>query len=114
MDRERLLRALPTAADFNDAPKWQQKETAENFIESILEAIADEYREPDDWEAHDIAAGLGFVMAGMYRAALAYADRALTPPGQRAPLAVKEHEPPTARQLRDALDYIRGMPARNG
>lgn len=114
MDRDQLLRTLPNAQAFHAAQSWKRKEIVETFVSSILDAIEDEHREPDDWEAHDIASATGFIAAGMYYAALACAERALVPPEQRSPIpAMNSEDPPAMRHLREALAYVGGMPARN-
>src|SRR4051812_15542074 len=107
MDRDALLASLPANAAFNGMFPFQRKQIAENFIESILDAIATENREPDAWEAHDIAAAIGYVAASWYSAALACAGRALVPVEERA-LEIPLADPAPARHLRDALAYVGG------
>ena len=114
MNRGALLAALPTGAAFNAMYPYHRKNVAEMFIGSILDAISSEDREPDNWEAQDIAAAIGYVAVGWNHAALASGQHALTPPEERAPDPPNlGGDVPAARHLRDALDYVRGMPARN-
>lgn len=96
-------------------PNYARKEAVEAFIGRILDAIEQEDREPDDWEAHDIAAALGYVVGHMHYAAINVALRALTEPENRAPMNLPMENPAaTGTQLRDALEYVSGMPARAG
>ena len=114
MDRDALIRALPTQKQLQNGGEVGRKQAAEDFIRAILADIADERREPDDWEAQDIAAAIGFLAARMYYASLAYAERALTPPEGRAPIALKNpQDPPSSAQLSKALDHVSMLPAKN-
>jgi hypothetical protein len=112
MDREALLETLPDNAAFNAMPPYQRKSITEDFVEAILDAIDADEREPDDWETGDLAAAIGLIACRWYNAGLAAAERALTPPDQRSPLAAiapaAEH---AMQRLRDGLAHVRGMPA---
>jgi hypothetical protein len=88
MDRDALVATLPDNAVFSAMSPYQRKTTVEDFVEAVLEAIEVDGREPDDWETGDLAAALGFIGCHWYHAGLAAAERALTPPEQRSPLAV--------------------------
>jgi hypothetical protein len=112
MDREALLETLPNTAAFNAMAPYQRKTITEDFIEAILDAIDAEEREPDDWETGDVAAAIGLIACRWYNAGLAAAERALTPPHQRSPLAAIAPAGGHAMQrLRDGLAHVRGMPA---
>ena len=114
MNREKLLGALPNGADFTHAPNYGKKDIVEVFIRSVLDAIADDGREPDDLEAHDIAATIGLLAAGMYYAALACAKRALAPVEMRSTIKIiSEQDPPPAKELRLALDAVSQIHVRN-
>lgn len=113
MDCDKFIAALPSDEAFNAMFPHQRKSIVEDFVGAILDAIPDDGRDPDNWEAHDIAAAIGFIASGWYNAALTAAERALVPPHERAPAEPPFLEPaPTVRALRDGLDYVRGMPAR--
>lgn len=111
MDRNQLVAALPRPAEWNKKQSYERKAIAEDFIGAILDAIEAENREPDDWESHDIAAAIGYVAAHWYNAALNIAERSLTPPEDRGALW-QVQEQTTVHQFREALDFVRGMPAR--
>jgi AcrR family transcriptional regulator len=113
MDLDSLLQALPDNAAFNAMFPYRRKELAESFVEAILDAIQADGREPDDWETADLAAAIGFIACHWHNAALAAAERALTPPAQRSPIArMKPAGSSPMRHLRNGLEYVRGMPAR--
>ncbi len=112
MDRDALIAALPGNATFNEMFPHQRKQIAENFIESILDAISQEDREPDDWETSDLAAAIGLLASSWYNAALAVSERALTPVEERSPLSpITPAGSHPMRHLRDGLAYVRGMTA---
>ena len=112
MDREALLQQFPPAENFNAKSGLQKKLATEQTIALLLDAIAAEEREPDAWEAHDIAAAIGFSAGRMYSAALTALERALSPEEARAPIPPAFYpEPlPTLAQLRAASDYASLLP----
>lgn len=112
MDRDLLRNALPSSEQFAGYAPLNKKACAEDFVASILDAIAADGLAPDDWEARDLAAALGMIACRWYHAAIGYADRAMTPPGRRSPIQpVNAGAAPTAADLRNALEYVRGIPA---
>jgi hypothetical protein len=116
VDREEIVRVVPTLNRFNDLGRALQKQAAEDFIAAILDAIARERRQPDEWEAYDLASALGYIACGMYHAGVALADRSLTPPDRRAP---PEEQPQRAGQqatlqdLQRAHHHVALIPLRN-
>jgi hypothetical protein len=116
MNREEIKAAVPALARFDHLQRLLQKEAAENYIGVIIDALSREHRQPDNWEERDLAAALGYVACGWYHAALSAADRALTPPEQRAPAAeqpVEHGAPPTLQDLRHAHFHVSAMAMRN-
>jgi len=112
MDRSQLRSALPDNQQFSGCVPHDKKVCAEEFVTSILDAIAADGRDPDDWESRDLAAAIGMIACRWYHAAVGYADRALTPPDERSPIQpVHADAAPTAAALRVALAYVSGMPA---
>jgi len=112
MDVQQLRSALPDGAQFLGYAPVDKKRCVEQFIQSLLDAIRAEGREPDDWEALDLGAAIGFISCHWYHAALTSANRALAPVEQRSPVQLHRVDaPPTAEQLQRALDYFRWMPA---
>jgi hypothetical protein len=69
VDRDELLAGHSRADAFRRAAAYEKKQMVEAFIGSILNAIERDGREPDEWEAHDIAAAIGYDAAGLYHAA---------------------------------------------
>lgn len=111
MDVDALRATLPDGDEFQRYEPQLKKECVERFIERILGAIEADGREPDGWEARDLAHALGYMLCRWYHAALVCANRALTPVDQRAPVAFHRSDTsPTAAQLRRALDYVSAMP----
>lgn len=90
----------------------KKKELAERSIEAALDAIAAKRRAPDEGEAHDLAAALGFTAAGMYDEAVAHAERALAPLDQRSPIKHRGDLTRAIDQLRTALYHVVKIGAR--
>ena len=111
MDVDGLRATLPAGDEFLRYSPQEKKECVERFIREILEAIDADGRQPDGWESRDLAHALGYVLCHWYHAALVCANHALTPVGQRTPVALHRSDTaPTAKQLQRALDYVSGMP----
>lgn len=112
MDRDELRAALPQSEAFFAMQRYEKKNCVLDYIESILDSIQADGREPDEWESFNFSAAVGMCMARWYHAALSVADRGLVPPQQRAPMPVKSDDPlPSLSQLRDLLAYARGAHA---
>ena len=107
IDREALIRRLPTQRALRERSKSQQKLAAEDSILLVLDAIQAEEREPDHWESHDILLAIGALAAGMYALSTSYAIRALSPTGRRITLArVHTTPPPAGGELMTALKHV--------
>jgi hypothetical protein len=63
---------------------FRRKLLAERYIDDVLAAIAEDEREPDEWEAVHLCAAIGAINSRMYRAAAGYTDKAVEPPERRA------------------------------
>jgi hypothetical protein len=112
MDVKGLRSGLVDSSHFLGYTSIDKKLCAEDFIQSILDAIRAEDRSPDDWEALDLGAAIGFLSCRWYHAAIASANRALSPIEHRSPVQLHRVDaPPTNEQLQRALDYYRSMPA---
>ena len=107
MDRQSLFAAAPH--DLLAMSAAQQHAAVLGFVESVLDAIAHDAREPDEWEGPDLAAALGYVLVGWNRAAMSVATRAVVEPEQRGARAdaPQGETPMTLRVLRDRLDTLR-------
>lgn len=116
MNRNEVLGAQPSDEEFHAAPNYRKKEIVENLIGAILDQLAGEPREPDRWEAEQLAAALGYLLSDWYSAAATVAVKALVPPNERAtPEAwARADDAVTTLALRRALEYATGKPARNG
>ena len=107
IDREALLKSIPTHRALRGRSKSQQKLAAEDSILLVLDAIQAEEREPDHWESHDILLAIGALAAGMYALSTSYAIRALSPTGRRITLArVHTTPPPAGGELMTALKHV--------
>jgi hypothetical protein len=114
MNRAALLAPLPNNDAFNGMTPQQRKGVVEDFINSIFDALEEDNRDPDAWEADMLSQALGRLAAGWYNAALTVAEKSLTPPDQRAPGQPAAQDPiADLDHWRDALAQIRGIPARN-
>jgi hypothetical protein len=114
MDRDLLLQAVPSNPKLQAAPSHHQKEAAESLIESILDALDADNREPDRCEAEHLSAALGYIIARMF-ASITKSTIALAPREERAAPETWERTPDiaTTRDFRDGLVYVQGILARN-
>lgn len=116
MNRDEVLRALPSDDEFRAAPNYGKKQFVERFIGAALDQLDIEHREPDRWEAEHLAAAIGHLLVDWYGAAIAATEKALAPANERADPAawVRTDDTVTRRALREGLDYLAGKPAKNG
>jgi hypothetical protein len=115
LDRAALLGNLPDDEAFNAMEPFQRKEVVENLVRSILTAVMAQAREPDEWEALEIADALGLLLVGWNHAALSAAVKATVPVGDRTANQnnwSRNEGTPREAELRRALDYVAGYPAR--
>ena len=114
IDREALLKSLPTHRALRGRSKSQQKLAAEDSILLVLDAIQAEEREPDHWESHDILLAIGALAARMYDLSTSYAIRALAPPERRIPLVADNvMQSPRAATLVAALMHVSSLNRQN-
>jgi len=115
MDRDAIMGAMPSNEEFRAAAEYRKKEIVEGLIGTILDALVQEGREPDRWEAEHIASAIGFDLVGWYHAAITKADLSMTPSDKRAKPEtwIRADDTATVCALRDGLDYAAGKPARN-
>lgn len=99
MTRDELLKKAPP----DDATRPSFRNTVEGFVGEILNWVEGEDRQPDSWEAFHIAAALGYVAAGCYRAALDASKRTLVPVEHRLPSPPNlAGDAPAVRRFRNA------------
>lgn len=103
---------MATKTSWHDAPAEEKKREAEQAIAQVLDAMAEENREPDEWEARDLLAAMGAILGRMYALSLNLTFRAMTEPAQRAGVWDRSETTPLLRDLRRTLEYIEGAPAR--
>jgi hypothetical protein len=109
MDRERIRASVPTEIDGDDPTR--SKGQAEAFIAAVLDELEREGREPDAWEALDLAYALTLIEGGIPLAAIHYGRRAITPVAERGDeLWRKIGDFPSAVQLAGWLAQVRAMP----
>lgn len=90
----------------------QLKQQAEAFIAAVLHELDVEGREPDAWEALDLAYALTLIEGGMPLAAIHYGRRAITPVTERGDdLWMMIDDFPSAVQLAGWLAQVKEMPA---
>ena len=75
IDREALIRRLPTQRALRERSKSHQKLAAEDSILLVLDAIQAEEREPDHWESHDILLAIGALAVIAVAASLYLSNR---------------------------------------
>lgn len=112
MNIAKIRATIPASVDFLAIDAARRKEYFEAFMQAALAELDVEGREPDAWEAGDLAYAIGLAFCGMYSAAVEYANRAITPTDQRAPGDfARTVQSPTHSQLTHALAELRSTPA---
>jgi iron-sulfur cluster repair protein YtfE (RIC family) len=113
MERKKLREAVPAGNAMRASSDFQRKEMAMKYIEQILDAIEIEGREPEEWEAHELASAIGCILMERYFLSLNYTLKALVSPQGRGDRIHDAPERATMRELRYALACVGSMPARN-
>ncbi len=109
MDRERIRAVVPATLDRGDRPRLKKHAVA--LIAAILQELEADGRDPDAWEALDLAYALTLLEGGMPLAAIAYGRRSLTPPAERGDdLWTVLDDFPSAVQLAGWLAQVDAMP----
>lgn len=109
MDRQALLHQFPDGCQFHAAPHYGKKQMLEEKIARVLDAVADDGREPDAWETTNIAAAIGCGFGHMYIAGIGYLAKALAEPGTYVisdQYPVPDPGPNALRHLQTALDIL--------
>lgn len=116
MNRYEVLSTLPGEDEFRAAPNYQKKEIVEQLISAVLDQLDGEGREPDRWEAEQIAAAIGYLLSDWYFAAFTAAVKALARSSERAESETwtRIDDTVTTCAFRDALEYTARKPAKNG
>ncbi|NUX98837.1 hypothetical protein [Paraburkholderia youngii] len=116
MNRDEVLKVLPSNAEFQAAPNYGKKAFAERIIRAALDQLDAEGSEPDRWEGEHLATAIGYLLVDWYGAAITAAEKALVPSNERADPDswARDRDTVTKRALREGLDYLAGKPARNG
>ncbi len=110
-----VLRAV-APEDFLALANHRQQQVVVQLIGQIIEAIADEGREPDAWDGPHLAAAIGYAFVGWRSAALTLALRAITEPELRgAPFEAPGDggQVATLRTLRSAQEDLRQLSYRD-
>lgn len=108
MDRERIRASVPAALD--GGSPMQLKQQAEALIGAVLEELDADGREPDAWEALDLAYALTLIEGGMPLAAIHYGRRAITPVADRGDdLWTRIEDFPSAVQLTGWLAQVKEL-----
>lgn len=111
MERETILQAVPSGHELHIAPPYQRKNAAEDLVRAILDALDIEDREPDQWEAENLALAIGYIASRWYFASIAASEKALAPSEERAnPEDWKRTDETATKQgLRDGVEFVAGM-----
>jgi hypothetical protein len=88
----------------------ERRIAAQDLIESFLNSIADQNREPDAWEARDILASMSAMLGKMHFLSRIYIERAGVPPDGRADRWSRNEETPTLEALRRTFEVVKGYP----
>ncbi|WP_018913677.1 hypothetical protein [Thiomonas sp. FB-6] len=112
MSLSKSVSVVPRSDQWDAMGEADRKNAVEALVGAILEEISTQGRQPDHWEATDLSAALTAITMGWHRAALGYAVMALQPPGVRAGSWGRVNTTPTLEQLREALEFVMGMPSR--
>lgn len=106
MDRDAVLDGCPTDAAWNALHPTKRHRWAVTLIGRTLDELEKEGREPDNWEANDLAYAIAACAGGLYSLACTAVARALTPPEGRAEGYVKLEPGLDLRALRIGLGNV--------
>ncbi len=109
MNGRQLLNAAPTVKALLEGPDHRRKSMAEEYIGVVLDAIEADDRDPDEWEARELASALGALVSRWYFLSVNCAMRSLKPAEERAEDYGKSAERHALQHLREALQWVSGM-----
>jgi hypothetical protein len=109
MNRAALAATKPVWLVIESEPEQAKLRHCVRFVESIIEAIAAERREPDTWEAMYISYALHAIVEHRYYGALTFAEMALIEPeAHRAPRLLPDGPKPVRlSSLQDAMRLVK-------
>ncbi len=113
MDKIDIFEGAPSGLAWSALNAAAKKEWAVKLIRKMLAAVHSEGREPDAWEASELAYAITCVSCGYFSAAATSVDLALTPLDERSPYGVVRDQVPHDALL-IALEHAEAVPVRDG
>jgi len=110
--RDRIAGAAPKWLAIESLPAQARLDIIAEWIEAIMNAIAQDHVEPDTWETLHLARAVGGLAEGQYFASLAFGELALNDPARHRAIPLRPFgaEPITLADLRAAMALIRARP----
>jgi len=114
MNRDAIAAVAPRWLAIEKIPASAQLEMIAGWVETIMDAIAQDHVEPDAWETLQLARAVGGLLEGSYFAALAFAELSLNDPVLHRMVRLAPAGPGavTLADLREAIKVTRASPAK--
>jgi len=91
-----------------------ERQLADAAIETALECLRADGREPDHWESSELAYAIGANFRGAYRLAVVAAEKSMTPSDERDPSSAQGRDAEFSfGQLEQAFATVRAEPLRS-
>ena len=112
MDRDLLAVAAPGWLAIEKIPAAAQLDMVARWLESIMDAVAQDHVEPDAWETLQLSRAIGALLEGNHFAALAFGELSLNDPARHRSIRLDSAGAGsvTLADLRDAMKLIRATP----
>ena len=109
MDRDALTNAKPRWLELERRPASEKLTECVRYVETIIDAIATERREPDVWEAKHIVYAIHAIVEQRYYGALTFAEMTVIEPGAHRPPRLSPHGPDPVRMthLRQVMQALK-------
>ena len=109
MDRDALTNAKPRWLELEHRPASEKLTECVRYVETIINAITAERREPDVWEAKHLVYAIHAIVEQRYYGALTFAEMAVIEPEAHRPphLSPNGPEPVRLTHLRQVMQALK-------
>jgi hypothetical protein len=109
MDRDLIAAAAPRWLAIESIPAVAQLDLIASWLESILNAVAQDHDEPDAWETLQLSRAAGTLLEGNHFAAIAFGELSLIDPARHRAVRIDAAGAGsvTLADLREAMKLIR-------
>ena len=113
MNRDLIAAAAPRWLAIEKIPAQAQLGMVVRWVESIMDAVAQDHVEPDAWETLQLSRAVDALLEGRYFAALAFGELSLNDPARHRTIRIGPvgDGPGTLAELRGAMELIWARPA---